>query len=99
MERFHPCGLCSLGAGVGSGVSNSGDYLLEINSGVAEFVETDAKGHSAKLCLTSMFDVVRFVVAAVDMGPSHWPREYTMRGDKLSVRDIISSCSAARNCK
>lgn len=96
MERFHPFGLSSLGAGVGTRVSRVGDYLLNINAGTAEFTDRDAKGRIAHICLTSVFDVVRFIIAAVDLGPSEWPREYTMYGDRLSLADVVSACSAAR---
>lgn len=97
MERFHPYGLGYLNIGYGTGVSSVGDYLLDINNATAEYAAHDSKGHTVKVCLTSVYDVVRFIVAAIDLGPRHWPHEYTMRGDRLSVRDVVGTCSRVKN--
>lgn len=97
MERFHPYGLTgTLGIGGGEGVGYPGSYLVDVVAGVADYAPRDAKGSSVKVCLTSVFDLVQFIIAAVDLGPSNWPNEFTMRGDKKSLRDIIDALSAAR---
>lgn len=93
MERFHPYGLGSFDIGYGSGASGAGDFLVDLTNATAEYPERDSKGHSVRVCLTSVYDVVRFIIAAIDMGPSHWPREFTMCGDRLTVRDLVSACS------
>ncbi|CAM1501118.1 Fc.00g102800.m01.CDS01 [Cosmosporella sp. VM-42] len=93
MERFHPYGLGSLGVGSSSGVVNPGDYILNINDHTAQFVERDSDGHTVRVCMTSINDVARFVVAAIDLDPRNWRREYTMRGDRLSLRDVVGTCS------
>ncbi|KAK5987175.1 hypothetical protein PT974_11295 [Cladobotryum mycophilum] len=97
MERFHPYGLGSFDIGYGSSASGPGDFLVNLSTATAEFPDRDSKGHSVRVCLTSVYDVVRFVVAAVDIGPSRWPREFTMCGDRLAVRDLVSACSSAAN--
>ncbi|KAF4955123.1 hypothetical protein FSARC_11924 [Fusarium sarcochroum] len=97
MERFLPQGLGSLMIGYGSGVANAGSYLLDMNSYTAEYVERNARGHTVRICLTSVYDVARFVVAAIDLGPANWPREFTMRGDRLSVRDVVGQVSRTLN--
>lgn len=99
MERFHPFGLSSWGVGAGEGVGLPGSYVMDVNAGVADYVPRDGKGSSVKICLTSMFDVVRFVIAAVDLGPSTWPSEFTMRGDKKSLREVVDAVSNARQGK
>lgn len=99
MERFLPYGLGSLSIGFGSGAAGVGDFLVDFNNATAEYVERDARGHSVRVCLTSVYDVARFVVAAIEIGPGNWPREFTMRGDRMSVRDLVGACSQARNSK
>ncbi|KAL7963398.1 hypothetical protein V8C34DRAFT_268164, partial [Trichoderma compactum] len=98
MERFHPYGLGNtFNIGHGSGVGGAGEFLVNFSTATAEYAERDSKGHSVRVCLTSVYDVVRFVVAAVDLGPSHWPQEFTMCGDRMAVRDLINACSTASN--
>jgi hypothetical protein len=99
MERFHPYGLGYLNIGYGSGVSGVGDYLLDINHATAEYAAENSKGHTVRVCLTSVYDVVRFIVAAIDLGPRNWPHEFSMRGDRLSVRDVVGTCGRVRNGK
>ncbi|KAF4449279.1 hypothetical protein F53441_7441 [Fusarium austroafricanum] len=99
MERFLPQGLGSLGIGYGSSLANAGSYILDMGSYTAEYVEKNPRGHTVRVCMTSVDDVAQFVVAAIDMGPASWPHEFTMRGDRLSVRDIVGQCSRALNGK
>ncbi|KAH0533197.1 hypothetical protein TsFJ059_001793 [Trichoderma semiorbis] len=98
MERFHPYGLANtFNIGHGSGAGGAGEFLVNFITATAEYAERDSKGHSVRVCLTSVYDVVRYVVAAVDLGPSHWPQEFTMCGDRMTVRDLINACSTASN--
>lgn len=100
METFHPQGLGGyLGVGYGTNVANPGSFLLDMNSATAEYAERNAKGRSVRVCLTSVHDLVRFIVAAVDLGPGSWPKEYTLRGDRMTVRDLVGTCSLACNGK
>lgn len=99
MERFHPYGLGYLNIGYGSGVSGSGDYLVDINRCTAEYAAENTEGDTVRVCLTSVYDLVRFIVAAIDLGPQNWPHEFTMRGDRMSVRDVVGTCSQVRNGK
>ncbi|KAK3179354.1 hypothetical protein K4F52_009177 [Lecanicillium sp. MT-2017a] len=91
MERFHPLGLGSYNMGAGEGVDSVGSYLMDINAGVVNCAQYDAQGRAVKLCLTSVHDLVRFIIAAVDLGPSNWPKEYRLRGDRLTIKDIVDS--------
>jgi hypothetical protein len=99
MERFLPEGLGHMSIGYGSNLANAGTYLIDTSSHTAEYVEKNARGHTVRVCMTSVDDVAQFVVAAIDLGPANWPREFTMRGDRLSVRDVVGQCSRALNSK
>ncbi|KAJ4133563.1 hypothetical protein NW768_005149 [Fusarium equiseti] len=97
MERFLTDGLGSVSIGYGSNLAMPGSYLVDMNSYTAEYVEKNARGHTVRVCMTSVYDLAQFVVAAIDLGPANWPRELTMRGDRLSVRDVVGQCSRALN--
>ncbi|KAJ4028181.1 hypothetical protein NW752_000436 [Fusarium irregulare] len=90
MERFLADGLGGVSIGYGSYLSMPGSYLVDMNSYTAEYVEKNARGHTVRVCMTSIYDLAQFVVAAIDLGPANWPRELTMRGDRLSVRDVVA---------
>ncbi|KAL6922011.1 hypothetical protein FSST1_006037 [Fusarium sambucinum] len=97
MERFLPGGLGSMFIGYRSELAMAGAYLLNTSAYTAECVEKNARGHTVRVCMTSVYDVAQFVVAAIVLGPASWPRELTMRGDRLSVRDVVGQCSRALN--
>ncbi|KAF4982894.1 hypothetical protein FZEAL_1590 [Fusarium zealandicum] len=97
MERFLPGGLCGVSMGYGSGLAYAGSYLLDIDNYTAEYVDKDARGRTVRVCMTSVYDLASFVVAAIDLGPANWPREFTMRGDRLSLRDVVGHCGRATN--
>jgi len=97
MERFLSEGLGGVSIGYGSNLAMPGSYLVDMNSYTAEYVEKNARGHTVRVCMTSVYDLAQFVVAAIDLGPANWPRELTMRGDRLSVRDVVGQCSRALN--
>lgn len=95
-ERFQPGGLgAMLNIGAGSNVHMPGSFLLNVNTGTAEIVNQTAQGRPVAVSMTSVYDVARFVAAALEIGPDRWPREFRMRGDQLSVMDIVSVCSTA----
>ncbi|ROV92739.1 hypothetical protein VMCG_09035 [Cytospora schulzeri] len=96
-ERFAPGGLALLNISTGPNVQNLGDYLVNVGNATAEIVECNAHGAPVVVSMTSVYDVARFVAAAIEMGPNDWPREFRMRGDQLSVRDIFRACSSVRN--
>ncbi|KJZ79615.1 hypothetical protein HIM_01084 [Hirsutella minnesotensis 3608] len=97
MERFHPYGLGYLNIGRGSGISEPGDYLVDMNRATAEYPERDSRGRTVRVCLSSVYDVVRFVVAAIDLGTDKWPLEFTMRGDRMPVSELVDTCSRIRD--
>ncbi|RNJ54596.1 hypothetical protein D7B24_009611 [Verticillium nonalfalfae] len=92
-ERFGPGGLGAYGMGASSNLANQGDYLVNVGAGTADIVETSSSGRPVQVCLTSMDDLARFVAAAIELGLASWPREFKVRGDRLSTRDIFAACS------
>lgn len=95
-ERFAPGGLGRFNMGRSANVWNPGDYLLNIETAQAEIVLQNAQGRPVVLSMTSVYDVARFVAAAVEIGLDRWPREFCMRGDQLSLQEIVHDCSTAR---
>lgn len=97
-ERFQPGGLgATLNANIGAGsnVHVPGSFVLNVVTAEAEVVSQDARGRPVVVSMTSVYDVARFVAAAVEVGPERWPRELRMRGDQMAVMDIVSACSTA----
>ncbi|VUC37454.1 unnamed protein product [Clonostachys rosea] len=98
MEIFHPLGLGSFDIGFRAGVSHPNSYLLNVAEATAEYAEQNAQGQPpSRICLTSVYDLVRFVVLALELGLDAWPREFTLRGDRLSVQELVQRYSFARN--
>lgn len=95
-ERFHPGGLAFFNIGAGANVQLPGDYLLDVNTATAEIVQRNAQGGSAALSMTSIYDVARYVAGAIEIGPENWPEELRMRGDQLTVVELVQACSTAR---
>lgn len=95
-ERLAPGGLAAFNIGAGQTLSGQGDYLADIENATAEIVETNAQGGRVLVSMTSVYDVARFVAAAIEIGPERWPRELRMRGDQLSVRDIVATAMSVR---
>lgn len=95
-ERFHPSGLAFFNIGAGANVQLPGDYLLDVNAATAEIVQRNAQGGSTALTMTSVYDVARYVAGAIEIGPENWPEELRMRGDQLTVLELVQACSTAR---
>lgn len=95
-ERFAPGGLQAYGIGAGHRLSNQGDYMIDVGSGTAELPVANAQGRSIHITLTSVYDVARFVAAAIDLGIDTWPREFKMRGARITPQRILELCSDVR---
>lgn len=74
--------------GLRSDIGGEGDYLIDFRRRRAQVPYLNSAGQPATVCMTSAHDVARFVVAALDL-PT-WPRELRMRGERMSVRDIVA---------
>ncbi|KAL2023172.1 hypothetical protein VTK56DRAFT_3778 [Thermocarpiscus australiensis] len=96
MERFGPGGLQTYGIGAGCGIQGPDDYLVNIQDARAEIVPANANGRPANISLTSVYDVAQFVTAAIELGLEHWPKEFRMRGDSMTVQELVRTCSNVR---
>jgi len=96
MERFAPGGLQAYQIGTGCGIQTPDDYLVNVESCQAEGILYGASGRSAHVSLTSVYDVAQFVVAAIELGIDSWPKEFRMRGDSMTVQDLVQTCAAVR---
>lgn len=96
MERFGPGGLQAYALGSSSGVQGPSDYIVDVAAATAEVVETDRRGRAAQVSLTSVYNLVQFVAAAIDQGVDSWPREFRMRGDQMTIRELVATCSNVR---
>lgn len=99
MERFGPGGLEAYNIGTSHGVQGPSDYLVNVAEATAEVVEADRRGRPAQVALTSVYNVAQFVASAVELGPANWPTEFRMRGDHMTVRDLVATCSNVRGGK
>jgi hypothetical protein len=86
-ERFCPGGMAALQLGQGTNISGEGDFLVDLRRRRAQMIYADTSEQQIYLCMTSIQDVARFIVAALEL-PT-WPKEFRMRGDRISVGDII----------
>jgi hypothetical protein len=86
--------MVSLRIGVNTGYGNEGDYIADSRNMTAVAPVYDSSRNLSNLCLTSVYDVARFVVRALDM-PS-WPSEMTMCGEKMTVQNLIETIQSCR---
>ena len=92
-ERFAVGGLRAhrMGANIASG---EGDYIADLRNMTAEVPVYDAANNYSHLCLTSVYDVAKFVVRSLDI--PHWPVEMSICGDRMSVKALIELIKACR---
>ncbi|KAF2122635.1 hypothetical protein BDV96DRAFT_608596 [Lophiotrema nucula] len=93
-ERFSVNGMRSHRIGVNTGYSNEGDYILDARNMTAQAPVYDSARNLSYLCMTSAYDVGRFVVRALDM--TQWPAEMSMCGERMTVNELIE---AVRTCR
>ncbi|KAK2758971.1 hypothetical protein FQN54_003069 [Arachnomyces sp. PD_36] len=91
-ERFAPGGMASLQLGHGTNISGEGDYVMDIRKRKAHVPFYSNAGQVVRTCMTSAEDVARFVVAALEL--PQWPTEFRMRGDRMSVSEIVQVAEA-----
>lgn len=95
-ERFSVNGMVSQQIGVNTGYSNEGDYIANPRNMTAIAPVYDSSQNPSYINLTSIYDVARFVVRALNM-PS-WPYEMSMSGDRMTVNrliEVIQTCRGA----
>ncbi|KAI0421299.1 hypothetical protein EKO27_g41 [Xylaria grammica] len=92
-ERFAPGGLRNYNMGGSCRLLDQGDYMINVGMGTAEIPAANAQGRPIHISLTSASDVARFVTAAIELGVDNWPREFKMRGARLTPQRIQQICS------
>ena len=81
--------------GVNTGFGNEGDYIVDARNMTADApVYSDAAQNLAYLCMTSVYDVARFVVKALDL--PQWPAEMSMCGERVSVHALVQAIASYR---
>ena len=87
-ERFQPGGMAASQIGVRSDIGREGDYVMDMRRASAKLPFYNESGEPVYVCMTSAKDVARFVVAALSL--SSWPREFRMKGARMSVDELVS---------
>ncbi|KAI0134204.1 hypothetical protein BJ170DRAFT_190321 [Xylariales sp. AK1849] len=95
-ERFAPGGLMSCRIGASWHIQNQGDYMLDLDACTAVIPQANAQGRPVHISLTSVSDVARFVAAAVELGIENWPREFKMRGARVTTQRLVEICQEVR---
>lgn len=93
-ERFSVNGMASHGIGAHTGYGGEGDFIVDVRRMTAEAPVYDSANQQAWICLTSAYDVARFVVRALDL--PQWPAEMTMCGDRMPVNTLVETIRACR---
>jgi len=95
-ERFARGGLSFHNMGGSCRLHYQGDYMIDVGLGTAEIPTENSQHRPVYICMTSAVDVARFVAAAVDLGINTWPREFKMRGARLTPQRILQYCNEVR---
>jgi uncharacterized protein YbjT (DUF2867 family) len=93
MERFGPGGLQTYGIGAGCGIQGPDDYLVNIQEARSEIIPANSSGRPVRISMTSVYDVAQFITAAIELGLDSWPKEFRMRGDSITVQELVETCS------
>jgi len=93
-ERFSVNGMVSHRIGVNTGYGNEGDYIADPRNMTAVAPVYDSSQNLSTLCLTSVYDVARFVVRSLEM--ASWPQEMTMCGELMTVQTLIDTIQLCR---
>ena len=90
-ERFQPGGLAAAGIGFTSRCSGEGAYMLDIRNMTAEVPVYSPNNQNTEICMTSVHDVARFVVRALEL--EQWPSELRVYGERMTVLDLATLVS------
>ncbi|KAF2654592.1 NAD(P)-binding protein [Lophiostoma macrostomum CBS 122681] len=93
-ERFSVNGMTSQRIGANTGYGNEGDYIVDIRNMTAEAPVYDSAGNLSYLCLTSAYDVAKYVVEALNL--TQWPAEMSMCGERMSVNALVEAIRSYR---
>jgi hypothetical protein len=87
-ERFARGGLASLDIGSSTGVYYQGTYLMDVEHSTATIVEKSNQ-QPIFVCLTSVYDLARFLAAALELELQGWPTEFRMYGDRMTLAEVL----------
>lgn len=93
-ERFAVNGMASLGIGASTGHGYEGDFMANPRYMTSIAPVYDAAQNMSFLCLTSLYDVARFVVRSLD---KTWTQEMSMCGERMTVYELLETIRACRN--
>lgn len=93
-ERFAPGGLAASQLGLSSHIGNEGDYIMDYRRKKAQVPYNTTSGHSPVVSMISVKDLAHCVVAALSISP--WRREFRVRGDRMSVNEIVRTAEHVR---
>jgi hypothetical protein len=94
-ERFGPGGLETHHLGLNTNLCNEGDYIINVRTMRAS-APIYGVNHQANVNISMIAaqDAARLIVRAI--GFSRWPREMTMVGDRMTVREVCNTVVRAR---
>ncbi|KAJ8062416.1 hypothetical protein OCU04_008957 [Sclerotinia nivalis] len=95
-ERFARGGLASMGISTSTALGYPGSFLMNMETNTAEIVEYNNTGQPVSVSMTSVYDVARFVAAALDLDQRMWPTEFRMQGDRKTVMEIVQYAEAVK---
>ena len=93
-ERFAVNGMASLGIGATTGHGYEGDFMANPRYMTSIAPVYDAAQNMSFLCLTSLYDVARFVVRSLD---KTWTQEMSMCGERMTVYELLETIRACRS--
>ena len=96
-DNFAPGGLRASNMGSVStyGDNGEGAFLIDVRSKRAE-IPLDAAGRPARICMTLILDVAKFMIAAMDIPLHQWPREFRMRGERIDLSSLVRVAETLR---
>ena len=94
-ERFAPGGLQQNRMGTNTGVSQEGNFMIDVRNMRAHVPWRNSAGQEVSMCLTAASDVGRFVTKALDI-QQIWPPELIMHGERLTSYELLSMVARAR---
>jgi hypothetical protein len=87
-ERFAPGGMAASQIGVNSNIGQEGAYLMNFRQRTAQLPYNSAAGNVPQVSMISARDLTEAVVKSLSL--SSWPREFRVRGERMSVRELVS---------
>ncbi|ODH46303.1 hypothetical protein GX48_07610 [Paracoccidioides brasiliensis] len=87
-ERFAPGGMASFQIGKSTRIDAEGDYLMNIRAMTTEIPYFIVMGDPVCVCMTSAQDLVRYIVAALDL--PQWPTEFRVYGERMTLSDVVN---------